>query len=279
MSYELLDHELQEIYASALDVAKKAGVIIKEAFTKEKKVETKACDIDLVTETDQAVEKHVFEIIQTKYPNHKFIGEETSSTTGQKCELTDAPTWIVDPVDGTSNFVHSIQETAFSLGITVNKKPVIGIVYVPVKDELFSALIGQGAFLNGQRLHTSSVKDLKKSMGIMEAGTIKDSEVLKDKIDNIHSVVMNCHGVRSYGSCAVNLCHIAAGRGDFYVEYGVHIWDYVAGALIAQEAGATVRDPEGGELNLLRRRVLAACTEELANQIPSILKHLDFGTD
>ncbi|XP_005097043.1 inositol monophosphatase 2 [Aplysia californica] len=279
MPVDVPDKEVQAIYDLALEVARKAGVLIREAFVKEKSVETKDSEADLVTETDQAVEKFVHDMIKAKYPDHKFIGEETFAETGQKCELTDEPTWIIDPIDGTTNFVHRVQEVSFSLGVTINKKPVIGIVYAPVKEEMFTARLGQGAFCNDQRLKANSITELKKSLGIVEGGSARDPAVVQDKITNIHSILKNCHGFRAYGSCAINLCHVAAGRGDFYVEYGVHIWDFIAGVLIAQEAGASVCDPEGGELSLLRRRLLCACTPELIVQIPPILTHLDMGSD
>lgn len=279
MSVEIVDHELQAIYKTAIEVAEKAGQLIRDAFNKEKCITLKSSPADLVTETDQAVEKHVYEMIKAKFPNHKFIGEETVAETGQKCELTDEPTWIIDPVDGTTNFVHRVQEVAFSLGVTINKKTMIGIVNVPVKNEMFTAQLGQGAFLNGVRLETNTVTEMKNSLGIVEAGSSRDPDIVKAKIENMHSLVTNTHGIRSYGSAAINCCHVAAGRGDFYVEYGIHIWDYVAGALIAQEAGATVIDPEGGELDLLHRRMLCACTSELASQIIPKLTHLDMGFD
>lgn len=273
------EKDYEAMYDLALDLAKQAGQMIKDAFDKEKQVETKLSAADLVTETDQAVEKLVKTLIKAKFPNHKFIGEESTSETGEKCELTNDPTWIIDPVDGTTNFVHSIPEVSFSLGVTVNKTPVIGIVYVPMKEELFTARLGQGAFLNGRKLSVNDTKDLSKSVIIMEGGSSRDPEIVDAKIKNIHSMVTNSHGVRAYGSAALNLSYIAAGRGDAYVEYGIHIWDFIAGALIAREAGAVVTDPTGSELDYMHRRVLCACTPELGQQISSLLVHLDMGYD
>ncbi|BFZ19747.1 hypothetical protein BsWGS_22786 [Bradybaena similaris] len=271
--------ELQEIYNTALEVASRAGQVIKEAFLKEKMVDTKISQADLVTETDKAVEILVHELITAKFPNHKFIGEETTAATGERCKLTDDPTWIIDPIDGTTNFVHSIPEVAFSLGVTVGKKPVVGVVYIPMKEELFTARLGHGAYLNGKKLHTNKIQELKKAVVIMEGGSSRDAAVVNDKIKNIHTVVTHSHGIRSYGSAALNLSYVAAGRGDAYVEYGVHIWDFIAGALIATEAGAVAQDPTGGPLDYLHCRVLCACTPELAAELSSVLTHLDMGYD
>ncbi|CAG5118675.1 unnamed protein product [Candidula unifasciata] len=271
--------DLQEIYNTALEVASRAGQVIKEAFLKEKLVDTKQSQADLVTETDKAVEILVHQLITTKFPSHKFIGEETTSATGEQCKLTDDPTWIIDPVDGTTNFVHSIPEVAFSLGVAVGKKAVVGVVYIPMKEELFTARLGHGAFLNGNKLQPSNIQELKKSVVIMEAGSSRDIAVVNDKMKNMHTVVTHSHGIRSYGSAALNLSYVAAGRGDAYVEYGIHIWDFIAGALIATEAGAVVQDPTGSELDYLHRRILCASTPELASELSSVLTHLDMGYD
>ncbi|KAH9502389.1 Inositol monophosphatase 1 [Bulinus truncatus] len=212
--------ELDQLYETALELAAKAGQMIRDAFWKEKTVDTKSSYADLVTETDQAVESTVKSMIKSKYPNHKFIGEETTSA----------------------------DEVTFSLGLTLNKKVVIGVVYAPVKEELFTARLNKGSYMNGKKLSVNCTTDLSKAVIIMEGGSSKGLEIVDTKIKNIHSMVTNSHGVRAYGSAALNLSHVAAGRGDAYVEYGIHIWDFIAGALIAREAGATVLDPTGTRL-------------------------------
>ncbi|KAK7114447.1 inositol monophosphatase 1-like [Littorina saxatilis] len=279
MPVEVLDHQLREYYTVALEVARKAGEVIKDAFKKEKTIDTKSSAADLVTVTDQAVEKMAFAFLKEKYPSHKFIGEETTAETGEKLQLTDDPTWIIDPIDGTTNFVHSIPEVCFSLGITVNKEPIIGVVYLPVLDQMYTAQKGQGAFLNGEKLKSSGQTDLKKAVVICEGGSSRDPDIVEKKLTNIHRLVTASHGIRSYGSAAANLCRVAQGAGDAYAEYGIHIWDFVAGMLIASEAGAVVKDPSGSEVDLMSRRVLAAATPSLATQLSDLLIHLDMGRD
>ncbi|KAL8559430.1 hypothetical protein ACOMHN_045227 [Nucella lapillus] len=280
MPVEVLDHQLKEYYSVAVDVAKKAGEMIREAFRKEKKVEVKSCAMDLVTLTDQAVETMAFTFIRQKYPDHKFIGEESTAGAGDNhLELTDHPTWIIDPIDGTTNFVHGIPEMCFSLGVTVNKQPVIAVVYVPVLDQMYTAQKGQGAFLNGEKLASTAQTDLKQAIVIFEGGSSRDEDVVQKKVENIHRLLKTAHGFRSYGSAAINLCRLAQGYGDAYVEYGLHIWDFVAGMLIAEEAGAVIQDPTGEKVDLMSRRVLAAATPSLASQLANLLVHLDMGRD
>lgn len=279
MPVEVTDEQLEEFYGFALDLAKKAGALISDAFHKEKTIDTKTCDADLVTATDGAVEKLVFSLIRKKYPTHKLIGEETTAQTGAQLELTNDPTWIIDPIDGTTNFVHRIPEVAFSLGVTINKQAVFGIVFLPVKNQMYTAQRGRGAFLNGHKLWCSGQTDLKHSVIVIEGGSSRDAAILEKKITNVHRMVSASHGIRSYGSAAVNLCRVAQGSGDAYVEYGIHIWDFVAGMLIAEEAGAFAQDPEGGPVDLMRRRILAAASPALAKQMSEILIHIDLGTD
>lgn len=276
---EVSEEELNDYYAVALEVAKKAGEVIRNAFWKEKTVDTKCSAADLVTATDKAVEKLCFSLIKDKYPDHRLVGEETVSEEDCKITLTDQPMWVIDPVDGTTNFVHSIPEVCFSLGVLINQQPMIGVVYLPVTEQMYTSRRGHGAFLNGKKLQVSRQTDLKKAVVICEGGSSRDENVVKVKMENIHRLVSASHGIRAYGSAAHNLCRVAQGAGDAYVEYGIHIWDFAAGMLIAQEAGAVVVDPAGLQVDLLNRRILAAASAPLAAQISSLLSHLDMGRD
>lgn len=116
--------------------------------------ETKSGEIDLVTETDQQIEKLLIDSLSKQFPDHKFIGEE-SVAEGSQCSLTNCPTWIIDPIDGTMNFVHSFPHSCISIALFVNQKPSIGIIYNPVLNQLFTARKGKGAFLNGERITVS----------------------------------------------------------------------------------------------------------------------------
>uniref|UniRef100_K1PBF9 Inositol-1-monophosphatase n=1 Tax=Magallana gigas TaxID=29159 RepID=K1PBF9_MAGGI len=213
--------------------------VVKDAFYKEKDQKTKESYADIVTETDQAVEKLIISLLQEKYPTHRFIGEE-STAEGKKVEWTDAPTWIIDPIDGTANFVHSIPQTCVCIGLSINKQ---------------------------------------KSVVITEAGNSRDPQILATKMSNVHRVVEASHGVRMIGSAAVNLCMVASGSGEAYYEYGIHIWDFAAAGIIFTEAGGLLLDPAGGEVDFLSRRVMGACNQEIADQLSPLLNHIEFERD
>lgn len=150
---------------------------------------------------------------------------------------------------------------------------------MPVIDKMYTAQKGQGSFLNGERLKSSGQTELNEAVVLCEAGSSRDPDVVDKKLTNMRRLVTASHGIRAYGSAAHNLCRVAQGSGDAYVEYGIHIWDYVAGILIASEAGAVIKDPSGTEVDLLGRRVMAAASTSLASELSCLLIHLDMGRD
>lgn len=179
----------------------------------------KSSDIDLVTETDQEVEKLLINGLSSKFPSHKwvwranggetferpltiiqfviymirFIGEEECGE-GKKAELTDAPTWIIDPVDGTLNFVHSFPHSCISIALVINKTTEIGIILNPLVRQLFTARRGQGAFYNGNRIQVSGQKELSKSLVMAELGTSRDPEKLVITLENFKKIAQSAHG-------------------------------------------------------------------------------------
>ncbi|XP_039307050.1 inositol monophosphatase 1 isoform X3 [Solenopsis invicta] len=199
-----------------------------------------------------------------------FIGEE-STASGQKVELTDAPTWVIDPIDGTMNFVHGLPYTCVSVALLINKVAEIGIVYNPIMEQLFTARKGQGAFLNGAPIHVSNEKELRKALVMVEMGTSRDSEKLKIVLQNIALLTSHVHGIRSFGSAALNMCMVAIGGADVSFEFGIHAWDIAAGDLIVREAGGVSIDPAGGLFDVMSRRTLCASSMELAQQLSKIL--------
>ncbi|TYI04324.1 hypothetical protein ES332_A10G009300v1 [Gossypium tomentosum] len=234
----------EEFLATAVDAAKKAGEIIRQGFYQTKNVEHKG-QVDLVTETDKACEDLVFNHLKQHYPSHKFIGEETTAACGAS-ELTDEPTWIVDPLDGTTNFVHGFPFVCVSIGLTIGKVPTVGVVYNPIMDELFTAVLGKGAFLNGTPIRVSSQTELVKSLLATEVGTKRDKLTVDVTTNRINSLLFKVRSLRMSGSCALNLCGIACGRLDLFYELGYGgPWDVAAGVLIVNEAGGLVYDPGG----------------------------------
>lgn len=159
--------------------------IICELNSTKKTVDTKSSDIDFVTETDQRIEKMLINTLITEFPNHRFIGEE-SVASGGNCTLTDAPTWIIDPIDGTLNFVHSFPHSCISIALFINSEPQIGIIYNPILEQLFTARKGKGAYLNGKPIQVSEQTQLSKALIMIEGGTSRDPAKMKSVMENMH---------------------------------------------------------------------------------------------
>ncbi|XP_013143245.1 PREDICTED: inositol monophosphatase 1 [Papilio polytes] len=257
---------VNEYFDVAVGVVRKAGRFITQYGSGCEEFEVKSCDIDFVTKVDKMVENFIIHSITKQYPSHKFIGEE-SVAGGAKVNLTDEPTWVIDPVDGTMNFVHGFPFSCISLALLISKEPVLGIIYNPLMDKLYSAKEGQGACLNGEPIHTSKVKELRHALVAFETGTSRDEEKVKVVFENFKTMVGQAHGIRALGSAALNMAMVAEGRADANFEFGIHIWDIAAGCLIVKEAGGVCIDPSGGPINLLSRRMLCAGREDLANEL------------
>lgn len=169
-----------------------------------KTVQIKSHATDFVTETDQQVEKLLIDGIKEKFPDHEFIGEEESSE-GKKIRLTDAPTWIIDPIDGTMNFVHSFPHSAISIALLINKETEIGIVFNPVLGQKFTARRGQGAFYNGQKIHVSDERNLSKSLIMVEFGTNREGDKVRVIMENLDNLIRKTHGYDRNTLCEVDV--------------------------------------------------------------------------
>ncbi|XP_013381381.1 inositol monophosphatase 1 [Lingula anatina] len=273
------DSELDASYKVALELAHSAGQVIKEAFQrKDKGLSTKSTSADLVTVTDRKVEDMAFTLLREKFPHHSFIGEETAAA-GVRSELTDNPTWMIDPIDGTTNFVHGFPFVCISIALCVKKQVEIGIIHNPILNETYTARRGQGAYLNGERIQTGSQDDLSKSLVLTEFGAHREEAFLSFKFKNMRSVINKAHGIRCTGSAALALCQLAKGGADAYFEFGIHCWDIAAGDLIAREAGAFTMDTQGGPVDLMSRRIIGAATEKLARELSSTIDHTELERD
>merc|ERR1712106_221563 len=255
----------QEEFDFSLELIKKCGIVIKNAFNVEKKISEKSSANDLVTETDQLVEKMLIGDLKERFPDSRFIGEE-SVAGGEKCELTKEKTWIIDPIDGTTNFISSNPQICTILGFMVYKEVQFGIVYNPVLDQLWTAKKGQGAEYNGTKIQVSSCVDLGSALLIQEMGASSQQKIeMVNK--NLQTFIPKVRSIRAYGSAGINLSYLAMGAVDAYFEFGFHIWDYAAPLLIVREAGGVAMDTAGGEVDYLARRMIATASKELADQI------------
>jgi myo-inositol-1(or 4)-monophosphatase len=210
--------------------------------------------VDLVTETDRAVESLISTSLRAQYPNFSFMGEETYQPGDT---LTSAPTFICDPIDGTTNFVHRYPYVSISLGFAVNLEPTIGIVYNPFTDTLYSAIKGKGAWLNQKlRLPLSEptpLESLNTCLVAVEWGSDRSGNDFKVKSETFKRLAATkengggmVHGLRSFGSAALNLCGVASGGLDIYWEAGCWAWDVCAGWVILTESGGKMVDANPG---------------------------------
>ncbi|KAK0418817.1 hypothetical protein QR680_013786 [Steinernema hermaphroditum] len=278
MPVELLHPEEDRFFNFALELVKKAGRLVRDAFDQpSSNVQTKSSNTDLVTETDQAVEEMLIKGLAAEFPDHKFIGEESVSG-GQKIEFTDAPTWIIDPIDGTTNFVHRIPMIAICVGLAIKKQLRAGIVYNPITNELFCAQVGRGAFKNGFPIKSSQTEAVRESVLLLQIGSIRTDKLVNSFIESFKTTMVknDARGHRSFGSAAINMVYVAQGSVDAYAEYGIHAWDIAAATVIVREAGGFVIDPNGAELNVMGRKVLCAGTKKLAEELSGMLTHADF---
>lgn len=252
----MADLNLQEIHDFLVEVAKKAGEMITSAKPSTQTSGEKKNSADLVTETDQAVEKMVSTTLKDKYPDFSFMGEETYKP-GDK--LTPNPTFIVDPIDGTTNFVHGYPYVSISLGLAVNLVPTVGVVYNPFTATLYSAIKGKGAFLNHctplpLRSPPEPLHDLSTAVVCVEWGSERAGNDYQVKSETFKKLCAKkedggamVHGLRSFGSAALNLCGVASGSLDVYWEAGCWPWDVCAGWVVLTEAGGIMVDGNPGE--------------------------------
>jgi myo-inositol-1(or 4)-monophosphatase len=260
-----------EFLAVCLDAAKRAGQVLLDWIdcfeTREKGPK------DLVTQADLAAQEAIRDCILKSFPDHDFLSEEDAADRRAKGlppipdRLSDFR-WIVDPLDGTTNYVHRLPGYAVSIALQRGNHLELGVVYDPLAEECFVAERGKGATLNGKRLTTSSCKQLDRALVALSFSPhiTRDSP----EITRFVEVLLAAQSVRRMGSAALNLCYVADGRLDAYLATSVSIWDVAAGVLIAQEANGAVSGLSGGLLNLDRPELIAAASRPLLDQLAAI---------
>lgn len=219
-------------------LARQSGKILHDNFEKDHQVDYKGI-IDLVTEVDHASEKFLITEISNQFPGHSFLAEESGATASGSEHL-----WIIDPLDGTVNYAHGVPLFSVSIAYSFRETVVLGAVYDPMRDEMFSAERGKGSWLNGRKLKTGSASELQKSL--LVTGFPYDSWHSKpNNFDFFSKLGRMTQGVRRFGSAAIDLSYIAAGRLDGYWEFSLKPWDVAAAGLIAEESGTKVTNIKG----------------------------------
>jgi myo-inositol-1(or 4)-monophosphatase len=237
-----------------IKIIKEAGKILKEGYYTKKDITFKAKK-DLVTQYDVAVEDFLKKKFSKKFKDFNLIAEESDNT---NIEFNNSI--IIDPIDGTTNFVNGVPHTAISVGVYKNKKPYIAIVYNPILDELYTAKIGKGAYLNGKKLKVSHEDDFQKSLlatGFPYTSNTNEDD-LKDVLKKIKVILPLCQDLRRLGAASLDLCYVAKGTFEGYYEMNLRAWDVSAGILILTEAGGVVSNIKGDEYTLFEDKYLVA---------------------
>jgi myo-inositol-1(or 4)-monophosphatase len=237
----------------AIQTARDAGRILAERFGHKIEISNKS-DIDLVTESDLAAEGLIIDRIKTHYPRHSILAEESGVTNPHDHESDWR--WIIDPLDGTTNYAHGYPCFCVSIALEHQANLVIGVVYDPLRDEMFAAERGQGASLNGRRISVSRTMNL--STALLCTGFPYDVRQRNDFARHFASFIMHAQGVRRDGAAALDLAYVAAGRFDGFWEEGLKPWDVAAGALIIEEAGGRLSNYRGEPLDIHNPPVVAS---------------------
>jgi myo-inositol-1(or 4)-monophosphatase len=245
--------ESQAVLELAVRLAREAGAIQRQRYETQIQIRTKSASIDLVTEVDQACEAHIVGELARCRPEDAILAEEGGGT-----DREGAPwRWIIDPLDGTTNYAHGYPRFCVSIGVEREDEREVGVVYDPLLDELYTAVHGGGAFLNGRKLRVSEERDFGSAL--VATGFAYDiRKTLEDNLDHFIQVIKQARAVRRDGSAALDLCYVAAGRFDGFWEMKLHPWDVAAGLLIVEEAGGRTSDMRGGPTQRTGRETVAS---------------------
>lgn len=252
----------------ALTAAKSAGTVLSQYFHEGFTVRNKGL-ADLVTDADVAAERRIVEVIQKAFPNHEVLGEEESAG-----DVSAEHLWVIDPLDGTTNFTHHIPHFAVSIAYLHRGKAECGVVWNPIREDLYIAQKGFGATHNGQAIHVGSQRSMSESLigigfyydrgAMMEATLAAVGDCFRRQI----------HGVRRFGTASLDLAHVATGLYGAYFEYQLSPWDYAAGQLIVEEAGGKVTTCSGADLPIRKTSVLASNGHLHAEMLSVVSRHL-----
>ncbi|MBO5336444.1 MAG: inositol monophosphatase [Lachnospiraceae bacterium] len=236
-----------------IEIVHECGEILLSATDIERKVHEKEGKGNFVTDYDSAVQAILKEKLLKLLPEAVFFGEEDEA---DKADVSKGYAFIVDPIDGTTNFARGYNTSCISVALAKDGFPVLGVVYNPYERETFTAEKGKGAFLNGKPIHVSN-RELKQ--GVVLVGTAPyNEELAKKTFETIYHYFLRTGDIRCNGSSAINLCNLACGRAELFFELILSPWDYAAGALIVQEAGGIVSDFQGNPLTYDRKQTVVA---------------------
>jgi len=242
--------KMDKYLKTAKEAAIKAGEMLKESINVSREIIFKG-EVNLVTDFDRKSQLIIFDHLSSCFPCHDFLAEEDLVR-----ESGAEFRWIIDPIDGTTNYVHKFPVFCVSIALECKKEIVVGIVYDPIREEMFSAVKSEGAFLNGEKIKVSCINDL--DLSLLATGfpyDIRESKV--NNVDHFIHFLTRAQAIRRCGSAAMDLCYVACGRFDGFWELKLSPWDVAAGAMIVREAGGKVSDFKDAEFSILSPEILA----------------------
>lgn len=257
---------MRDFVQTAEEAARRAGHILR-AWSSKFTVREKSRS-NLVTEADEASQNAIHEFIHGRFPSHGFCGEEGLSVTGSD----PAYRWVIDPLDGTTNYVHGFPYYAVSIGLEKNGEIIVGAVFDPVHDEMFLAARGEGATLNRRPLHCSEITDLGQALVIASLPVATSAH--DTAVKRFLTVLPAAQTVQRTGSAALNLANIAAGRVDGFWSSSLKPWDMAAGILLVEEAGGKISKIDGSPFCLDEPNILAANGPDVHQQLSTILSQI-----
>jgi myo-inositol-1(or 4)-monophosphatase len=234
-----------------IDIAKEAGNVIRDGFRNNISIEFKTDETNLVTNIDKAAEKVITDFIKKEFPNHSIIAEESGSNT----KLSEY-TWVIDPIDGTTNFAHGLPIFSVSIGIQKNNKTIIGVIYDVMRDVIYSAEKGSGTYENDKKIIVNQNSKLKES--VLVTGFAYDrKDGYSEAVKLFGEFLARTRAVRRLGSAAIDFCYVASGVFDGFWEANLSPWDVCAGMLIVEEAGGRISDFSNNSIDIFANQFLA----------------------
>jgi len=241
---------LAEELEAALEAARRAGDVLRDGFGARHRVRYKG-EVDIVTETDERSEEVIREVLLGAYPSYGMLAEEGGETAGE-----DDARWVVDPLDGTTNYAHGLPIFAVSIALEKAGEVVAGVVHDPMRQETFVAERGRGARLDDESIGVSETDELVRALVV--TGLPYDRDDVPAAVELFGQFAVRAQDMRRLGSAALDLCYVASGRLDAYYERGIHAWDVAAAGLVLEEAGGRVTDYKGRPFELESGEVLAS---------------------
>ncbi|MFH0735919.1 MAG: inositol monophosphatase family protein [bacterium] len=234
-----------------IDISERAGDIIRAGFRTNFSIKFKTNESNLVTSIDEASERCIVNFIKKEFPTHGILTEESGNVKTGGDYL-----WVIDPLDGTSNFAHGLPIFSVSIGVQYKGVTTWGVIYDVMRDVVYSAELNNGAFENGNKLYVSTNDNINRSFLVTGFPyDIKDDP--DDSIQKFNTMLLNSHAVRRLGSAAIDMCYVASGVFDGFWEVNLHSWDIAAGMLLIEEAGGIVTDFNNLPINIYSKQILA----------------------